>query len=376
MQNRALTIAFTLLAIFAGAQAGHAAEVGATDNSTTDATQGYASVGATAGPGKLQSDVSPLSGVQISSSQDAATASAKISARVPLQIFNTASLSASVPLTANATAIDFSTLDTMANGANVGLSLNGITATRARPTADQIHDVCTAFWHEYYGEFPEKAASDAAGQPAGYDIFGQPCSPADFAKLKYSQAANEFEYKYENLFFSSATLMWGLTGKVGYQQYNYYDTVNLTKQTLRSSPYSFGGYFAFQPGNIKFLANSLLLISYQHQYGYNPPTSKVHCPATGASASTCIYGILNEPPTQIKDLITVDYRMKLSINFAFDLTPSYDARNSVWAFNAPIYLIGNGKDPLTGGLNIGWRSDKHVTAVGVFVSKAFSLAGN
>jgi hypothetical protein len=175
-------------------------------------------------------------------------------------------------------------------------------------------------------------------------------------------------------------LLWGTTGKVGYQQYKFFQPVTLAASTLRTTPWSVGGYVAFQPNVVP---NSLITFTYQHQYGNNPGSAKVACPAGAVGGKGCVDGTIGPPPPQTKDLLTLDLRQRFSGaalklpygDFAVELTPSYDARSHVWAIDAPIYFVSDGKGGFNGGVDVSWRSDKHETIVGVFLSKPFSLAG-
>lgn len=316
----------------------------------------------------LDRPVSSSSGVQLSTSQNTATAAVKASWATPLGLFNFSTVTASVPITSGATAVDISTLDTMASGASLGLSMTGIYVKPNLPTPQnidalkmRIRNMCTQVWRQYDYENKYEPGDQKYVSPT------VDCNLSDIAKLKDQQEVLE---NYEEIYFSGPVYFWGLNSKIGYQQYNFYDPTSLAQETLKGAPWSVGGYVAFQPD---VAANNLISLSYQHQYGFNPAKSKIKCPPNSTGGMGCVNGEIGPPPVQIKDLFTVDYRMKPASFLAFDITPSYDVRAGVWAINIPVYFMGDGKNSLSGGLAFGWRSDKHVSTVGVFLSKPFSF---
>jgi hypothetical protein len=323
-----------------------------------------------AGPGKSNGPVSPDSEVQFSTSQDTASASGKITFRTNLGLFDQTSIAASTPITSGATAVDFGSLDTMANGAALKLQLSGLSVTPNRPTDKQsfealrkgIQDLCSRVWAIYDAE---NQLSPGSKQ---YKDASADCNWSDIAKLKNPL---RLESNYERLMFVGPLYFWGVNGQAGYQQYSYFGKTSLNPELQRSTPWSLGAYFAYQPD---VAANLIAAITYQHQFGYQPGTAKLKCPAGSVGGAGCVDGQIGPPGAKTKDLITFDLKMKPASYFAFDLQPSYDVRSGVWGPTGLFYFVGDGKNPLAGGLSVSWRSDKHVTTVGVFLSKPFGLA--
>ena len=82
---------------------------------------------------------------------------------------------------------------------------------------------------------------------------------------------------------------------------------------------------------------------------------------------------IGAPKRQTTQTLDLEWRSKLSERYAFSLQVSRDFKNKVTSLAVPIYLVGNDKDGLNGGISIGWASDDKDVTAGVFVGKAFSV---
>jgi hypothetical protein len=355
---KAFPVAGTLAVIMAQTVAAQVASPSADESSKPSLSD----VAQRAGSSSLAQPVSDDNGIQFSTNQDASSVTAKWSWKGPSAFLDNIAVTGSVPLTSGATAVNVGSLDTMANGAWVGLTASGINVLGRSTTVDENarQALCTEHWKHV----------NATG---GNVDTTKTCQLSDLLAPSDWQLRRE----YEQLFFAGPVLLWGLTGKFGYQQYKFFAQPSLAADVLRTTPWSFGGYFAYQPGVV---SNTLVTASYQHQYGYDPGSAKIACPPGSSGGKGCVEGTIGPPPPQTKDLFTLDLRHRFITqvswlpDVAVEISPSYDARSHIWAIDSPLYFIGDGKGALSGGLDLGWRSDKHHVTVGLFVKKPFGLS--
>lgn len=171
-------------------------------------------------------------------------------------------------------------------------------------------------------------------------------------------------------------LVWGLTGKVGYDEHTWYSASSLAKSQGTRTPASVGAFFTYVAPGWNWAAT----VQFQHQQTYTDGTAKVLCPP-GAGVVTCVSGSIGAPKYSEEDLVSLELRYSIPIHkwvggSSIGLAPlaSYDVHSGAYAFSLPVYLFGDGKS-LNGGVSVNWSSLTHSTAAGVFVNQPLSIPG-
>lgn len=160
---------------------------------------------------------------------------------------------------------------------------------------------------------------------------------------------------------SSRATVWGASGKVGQEDFEYYDPVTLAKLSDHRTGWSLKAYYAMKPLD----EERLFTVQYEHQLAWEGQEEKILCPA-GGGAADCVKGAPGKPTRVEKDIVSAEYRQRVG-GSAFALNLSYDARNEVAAVGLPIYLTTNGEGRFVGGVRFDWRSDTGEAKAAVFV---------
>jgi hypothetical protein len=174
-------------------------------------------------------------------------------------------------------------------------------------------------------------------------------------------------------------LAYGLTGKVGYETHDYYESPKLTKDTLDAKPWSAGAYLTYvAPG-----WNWAVTGQYDYQDAYKDQTTKTECPVPAATPpTTCVAGAIGAPSRSVKNLFTLDWRYKHAIpkwfggdSIAFSPSATYDVSSHVYGASAFLFLFGSSGNSLNGGVSAMWQSDTHRVTAGIFVTQPCSITG-
>lgn len=160
---------------------------------------------------------------------------------------------------------------------------------------------------------------------------------------------------------SSRATVWGGSGKVGQEEFGYYEPATLAKLSDQRTGWSLKAYYAVKPLD----EERLFTVQYEHQVAWEGQEEKILCPA-GGGAADCVKGAPGKPNRVEKDILAAEYRQRTGRS-AFALNLSYDARNEVAAIGLPIYLTTNGDGQFIGGIRFDWRSDTGEAKAAVFV---------
>lgn len=160
---------------------------------------------------------------------------------------------------------------------------------------------------------------------------------------------------------SSRATVWGGSGKVGQEDFEYYDPTTLAKLSDHRTGWSLKAYYAVKPLD----EERLFTVQFEHQVAWEGQEDKILCPAGGA-ASDCVKGAPGKPNRVEKDILSAEYRQRTG-RTAFALNLAYDARNEVAALGLPIYLTTNGDGQFIGGIRFDWRSDTGEAKAAIFV---------
>lgn len=310
-----------------------------------------------AGSHSLADPVSPSAGFELTSQQGDSNVTLKLSSSISGIENSSMSLTVEAPIAKKGKTTTLGSLDGLKDATTVELKLtrvvvHGIVTDHAAQKA-----FCrTVLTERYLAKDKKNKAEDVE------------CK-ADFAKPHLG--TDDFR-RFKKLGFSEDAYMlsMGLAGKGGYQDFEYFDGSDLSKQTVRKSPWSAGAFVSYA----SIWSDFLLLASFKAQDAYKDADSKTLCPGTASTGPIeCISGPIGLPNLERKHLLTLEGRKYVSKGLAFALALTRDFKNKVSGVQLPVYFIGDGEGGLTGGVRLDWSSDNHKTTVGVFVGQAFKL---
>lgn len=169
--------------------------------------------------------------------------------------------------------------------------------------------------------------------------------------------------RYRNLAWgeSASAVVWGASGKVGSEDFDYFDATTLAKMSDSRTGWSLKAYYAAKPLD----EEKLFTFQYEHQSAWEGQEEKILCPA-GGPTSACVKGAPGKPTKVEKDIVSFEYRQRTG-NKAFALNLGYDANNGVAAIGLPIYLTTDDKGSFIGGIRFDWRSDTEEATAAIFI---------
>ncbi len=328
-----------------------------------------------AGAGTLDRPVSAFSGVEVRAGQaDGAVsikASHKISGQAALPgVAQYLGFTASAPLAKGEESATLGGLDGLGDATSFEVKYTHVRLfgahaptlggpdglANAEAEAGRICRVALAGYRAKVGKDPE----DFDCRPAALAI--------DMAAVKAYAPAELDSFK--ALFFDAdaKVVLFGFTGKVATQKFDYLDVVSLAEAETHETPWSMGAYLAVEPLRWK----TLFTFRAEHVRADEAPDSEIRCP-TGAVA--CVEGAVGPPKKSDKQLASLEVRRRFG-RVGVALTGSYDLKDGDYGFDLPVYFIVDAKQGVSGGLRATWDSDRHDLAVGLFVAKAFTYFGD
>jgi len=168
----------------------------------------------------------------------------------------------------------------------------------------------------------------------------------------------------------STVWIWGINAKGGYKDFDYFQSPDLSKVTVRKSPWSAGAFASYAPPDVE----SIAIATFKVQQAYEDAKTKTLCPAVSTGAVVqCVSGPIGLPVEKRKQLLTLELRHRFTEGLAASLSGTRDFKNKVSGVALPIYFVGNGSGALTGGIRFDWSTDTHKTSVGLFIGQAFQL---
>lgn len=321
-----------------------------------------------AGPATSDRAVSRAEALELDIGKDDASVSVTGSLKIPLQFWQYLTVRAEAPLLKDGEgSLDLAKLDGFTRAYSVeGKAWGSYRAERSFAEVDAaLVTFCKDFWRESGLTPPADADGDGIASNDDED-----CARSDFKKTEDEAG---WKRRYQDLFYKGPAIYWGLSGKTGRKQFEFYDGATLAKLEEHRKVWSVSAFAALQPMGRGRPRNTLFVARYEHQRGYEDADSEVRCPpSAGPDPVGCIEGAIGAPVLKTRDLISLELRQRTS-NFALAVTGAYDANNDVWSIDAPVYLSKLGGDDLVSGVRIGWRSDTDAVRASFFVSKAFDM---
>jgi len=335
-------LAFTALALLVSAGAAAAQTAAASLNNDVP----------TLGPSRTATALT--GGAEVSAGSDDSSVTLRaawVDSNAPNYTVRTLTLSA--PLGKGGGPTDLASLDALANSTTLEFKWSNVAvAGRQRPKVADLAEACDEARTAYTTKHGKPPADDSSCAGLAADDPDQ-------------------NSKWEDLFFAhnAYALIYGAGAKVGYNQFDYNDPTTLAQESRSRTPWSVSGFLTYYGRANKVLASG----SYEHQEAYADADTKTVCPVVTPPV-TCVSGPLGAPKLSQQDLFSLDLRKMFSASLGAAATFTYDAHSDVWGVETPIYFVRNPSgDGLTGGVKLGWRSDKHDLRASIFIGKAFSL---
>ena len=210
-----------------------------------------------------------------------------------------------------------------------------------------------------------EAMTYSALEEAGY-------VPADVRKLYADEA-----------FLNGRVWTFGFTASVGHDEFDYRDPADFTSSSVQRTPYAASASFGLLPKR----AFHYLGAGLEFKQEYAAAKARTLCqapPATGPQE--CVTASFARPERERTfDAFAVSrWRAELPVAgglpLGIELKGAYDFEKEVFGLGGSIYLVGDDKGALRGGLRAGWQSDDDDPdtqddnfTIGVFVGAPFSL---
>lgn len=185
---------------------------------------------------------------------------------------------------------------------------------------------------------------------------------------------NETDYnEVSALYYSppAAALNYGGGVSVSFKDFTYYDPATLNKQKDRQRGAGADVFLAYQPLSKPRMYVAKVVVARD----FRPGDSKIACLAASTPVLQCVQGALAAPEKQLAKIVSLEYRTYLgkSTGAALAVQLARDLSSKTSSVQVPLYLVGNGKDGLTGGIALSYATDDHKVGVAVFVTQGFAL---
>lgn len=290
--------------------------------------------------------------LQLSATSDGSTASAKLALGEPSER-TSANLIVSVPLNKGEDRTALWNKDQTINGTNIEFRIQRWQLQGVSAPDDAAVTACIA-------AMKKAQRKEEPGQPPGCDLG---VAKASLTEAEYLQL--------RDLFFppASAALNYGGGVSVSFKDFTYYDPATLNKQKDRQRGAGANLFLAYQP----LSSASLYIAKAEVARTYKEGDSQIACLAVSTPVLQCVQGSLAAPEKQLAKIISLEYRTYLGKGAALAVQLARDLSSNTSSVQVPLYLIGNGKDSLTGGIALSYTTDDHKVGVAVFVAQGFAL---
>ncbi|MEQ1498678.1 MAG: hypothetical protein ABL914_08435 [Novosphingobium sp.] len=182
---------------------------------------------------------------------------------------------------------------------------------------------------------------------------------------------------YDQIKKRSYTLI-GVSGSIGVQKFDYFDTSTLASQSQTKSSFSGGISVTYLP---HLDSATVFILSFQAKRDYSEADIETYCPtSTTLPAVKCTTGVFAPPQEELD--YKVSGKIRISPTSHGDLLPigieiagAYDFHDRSWGVEVPIYLIPSKDGKLIGGLRAAYDSKKGDFQFGIFVGTPFTFLG-
>ncbi|WEF34014.1 hypothetical protein [Pseudoduganella chitinolytica] len=162
----------------------------------------------------------------------------------------------------------------------------------------------------------------------------------------------------------------GVSGALEFQNIKFYTPDTLTEKKENHRPWSLAVTGGWNPERIEKL---FLLFRAEHKRSYEADDEVTRCPVGGTDPTViCVTGSFAPPKLTKNNVISFESRY-LFKKIAIAAIVSRNLGKDVTTVDLPVYLIGNDKVPLNGGVRLGWDSKDKDLKAGVFVGVPFAF---
>jgi hypothetical protein len=163
---------------------------------------------------------------------------------------------------------------------------------------------------------------------------------------------------------------WAVTGEVARKPATFFQADG-SKRNETNVPFSLAGAYGLIGRNVRYS------LSGRYESRFKDGKSVTRCqPFAGGAASADFESCTQLPfaaPVRANAFVASAEARWFFKSFAVSPVVSYDFKEKVLGLQVPIYLVRNSTGDLTGGIRFGWRDDTHDLSTAVFVSKPLSL---
>ena len=253
---------------------------------------------------------------------------------------------------------------------------------RAKAIANEARAFCAA-----QADLDFAAASSDVGANAGADVIAALTKARDKKQAYCANADSRTVIKaflpgkrraYASEFFPDGAWGIGIHGSVGYNRFNYVDAISLADGN--SSKISWSGgisatkYFSLSP--------TAITATFDYEAAWKARDKKILCPAGPSTTPvTCANNHVGPPQLERSGIARLNLRHRFSDakgNGLIGISPNVavNVSDGTWGAELPIYLLPGSDDTLTGGIKVGYTSEKKDVTFGIFVGAAFGLSSD
>lgn len=302
--------------------------------------------------------------IRIEATSENSTASLKASTKLDDGSGTTRILSlvASAPIAKGESAATLASAGRLKSGTTLGLSYTQSTLGGARVPGEEPLNLCKGYRTIYTSITGNKAENFV-------------CDTATVKELAEKEKISWAQYRaFRSAFFGpdAAIRSWSVALSGGYRDAKYFEPATLKEKKERTKLVGVDVTYSYVP----LEATQLFAATLGAATGYKDGKSTTAClsvPPAGSTLLDCVTGSIGAPKKQDSRTLDLEWRRKISERHAFSFLVSRDFKEKVTSVGLPLYIVGNDKDGLSGGIRLDWNSDDKKTTVGVFVGKAFSV---
>lgn len=205
---------------------------------------------------------------------------------------------------------------------------------------------------------------------------GRPSDDVTFVgKYVGKESAREF---YQSVFSPEPILFLGITGTAGQSDMKYIDTVAFAEKTDKTTALAASAFVGLIGADYSWSARA----KYAYLREYEDAAAGQICrPSTTViGTQQCLEGSLSSPTRNKSSIVSFELRKRFEMDFddgamPFGIAPqfTYDFDKKDWGVDVPMYVTGNKKGQITGGIRFGYRSDSDELGAGLFVGIPFTI---
>ena len=317
------------------------------------------------------------SGFELSATSDTTSVAIKLArsrstAGYEFGTYSTYGLTASAPLNTSGRFSDVGTLDGFIGGSRLRFQFSRyqrrITEPDLHPAYSALVETTKAACRARLGAAAKECAPDLISSQFVHD-YAPELETALLAMARMTPGPNP------RIDWSARA--YGLELSVGYKKFNFLNAAPARKSEATRVPIGGKVFYSFLPD----VRRNAITGGVEYQRVFKDTTAGALCPAAAAGSELlCLTGPIGGPKGDEKLLLSLDYRHKIVIGerslipaIGISAMGTYDALNDDFGIDVPIYLVGDGKSGLTGGVRFGYTTSDKEFIAGVFVGTAFSL---